>query len=364
MNKFNLPGVKINEKQNCMEKSITFKQLKKEETLFIRPPCQTDLDEQKVEEMKKAYLKNPDYLVYKNKIVIAVVSKEFSDEYKLYVVDGQHRIEMAKELYENNDINDYLTICYYKIESDKQMKELFKEINRDSFKNNKYVSLDEFKESLYDSTKEYLKSKYSIYFPDKKSIINKRHSLTEFLDILTEKKYFEKWESLSDIVKDIEAANRTFNKLIDYQEYWSQTPDIFYKDEQTCVKNGIIMALKNNNFIDYLMDKENITPDHNFKNQKKTISPKIRIQVWQKEFGDKDEHICPFFMCQNIIHNGLNGFHCGHIISEFNGGEISLDNLRPICSKCNGKMGSVNWNDFERKCKKEFKRLNKTSQVE
>ena len=53
MNKFNLPGVKINEKQNCMEKSITFKQLKKEETLFNRPPCQTDLDEQKVEEMKK-----------------------------------------------------------------------------------------------------------------------------------------------------------------------------------------------------------------------------------------------------------------------------------------------------------------------
>jgi hypothetical protein len=364
MNKFNLPGVKINEKQNCMEKSITFKQLKKEETLFNRPPCQTDLDEQKVEEMKKAYLKNPDYLVYKNKIVIAVVSKEFSDEYKLYVVDGQHRLEMAKELYENNDVNDYLTICYYKIESDKQMKELFKEINRDSFKNNKYVSLDEFSETLYDSTKEYLKSKYSIYFPDKKSTINKRHSLTEFLDILTEKKYFDKWENLSDIIKDIESANRIFNKLIDYQEYWSQTPDIFYKDEQTCVKNGIIMALKNNNFIDYLMDKENITPDHNFKNQKKTISPKLRIQVWQKEFGDKDENICPFFMCQNMINNGLNGFHCGHIISEFNGGETSLDNLRPICSKCNCKMGSVNWNDFERKCKKEFKRSNKTSQVE
>ena len=68
------------------------------------------------------------YLVYKNKIVVAVVSNGFSDDHKLYVVDGQHRIEMAKNLFENEDTNDYLTICYYKIESDKKMKELFREI--------------------------------------------------------------------------------------------------------------------------------------------------------------------------------------------------------------------------------------------
>ena len=359
MNKFNLPGVKINEKQDCVEKTITFKQLNKDVVLFNKLPFQTDLDEQKVKDMKKAYLKNPDYLVYKNKVVVAVVSNGLSDDYKLFVVDGQHRIEMAKELYETEDVNDYLTICYYKIESDKKMKELFREINRDSFKNSKYVSLDEFQETLYDLTKEYLKNKYSIYFPDKKSSINRRHSLTEFLDLLVERGYFDQWKSLDEIVKDIELKNKSFNKLIDYQEYWAQTSDFFYKDEQTCVKNGFIISLKNNNFIDYLVDSSNVTPDHTFKNQKKIIGPKLRLQVWKKEFENEYEGVCPFYRCTNIIHNGLNGFHSGHVISEFNGGETTIDNLRPICSSCNSRMGITNWNEYEKKCKREYLKYKK-----
>ena len=35
-------------------------------------------------------------------------------------------------------------------------------------------------------------------------------------------------------------------------------------------------------------------------------------------------------------------FHCGHIISEANGGQIVLSNLRPICSACNYGMGTKN----------------------
>jgi len=48
MNKLNLPGVKINEKQNCIEKTITFKQIKNYEKLFNRLPFQIDLDEEKI----------------------------------------------------------------------------------------------------------------------------------------------------------------------------------------------------------------------------------------------------------------------------------------------------------------------------
>jgi hypothetical protein len=360
MNKLNLPGVKINEKQNCIEKTITFKQLKKEGNIFLKPPFQTDLDEEKINGMKKAYLKNPDYLVYKNKVVIAVVISNLNDdEYKLYVVDGQHRIEMAKELYLEEDINDYLTLCYYKIESDKKMKELFREINRDSFKNMKYVSLDDFTETLYDLTKNYIRTNYSLYFPEKKSPINRRHSLSEFMELLVEKSYLNRFENLDDLIKDLENKNKLFNKMIDYQEYYNDNSDIFYKDELTSVKNGIIISLKNNNFVDFLVDPTNVIPDHSFKTQKKMISPKLRLQVWKKEFGTDFEGYCPFYRCQNIIHNG---FHCGHIISEFNGGETTLDNLKPICSECNSKMATNNWVDYEKKCKREYRLAKKQKQ--
>ena len=39
-------------------------------------------------------------------------------------------------------------------------------------------------------------------------------------------------------------------------------------------------------------------------------------------------------------------FQCGHIISEFNGGDITLDNLIPLCSLCNSSMGKTNMGEF------------------
>ena len=39
-------------------------------------------------------------------------------------------------------------------------------------------------------------------------------------------------------------------------------------------------------------------------------------------------------------------FHCGHIISEQNGGDIKVDNLKPICGLCNSSMVTKNMNDF------------------
>jgi hypothetical protein len=358
MNKINLPGNKknINERQNYIEKTMTFKQLVNDYQLFCKLSFQVDIDEDKVAEMVSSYNNNPDYFMFKNKIIIAVVFDSYNN-YKLYVVDGQHRIEMAINLYNDYDVNDNLIICYYKIYTDKQMKELFKEINRDSFKNNNYISLSEFQETIYDMVKEYFNKNYSIYFSAKKSVVNKRYSLTDFLNLLVSHHYIDKWKNVEDLIKDLENTNKKFNHLIDYQEYYSQSTDFFYKDEHNCVKNAFVMSLKNNNFIDYLINKE--TPDHNFKHSKKTISPKLRILVWEKEFNNDDQAICPFYNCNNIIRNGLNGFHCGHIISEANGGETTLNNLKPICSNCNCRMGKINWKDYEKKCKLENK-INKS----
>ncbi len=39
-------------------------------------------------------------------------------------------------------------------------------------------------------------------------------------------------------------------------------------------------------------------------------------------------------------------FECGHIISEKEGGEVKLENLRPICGLCNKSMGTKNMLEF------------------
>lgn len=362
MNKLNLPGINVLEHVKCQEKKATFKQVTKllEDNKLLSPPYQTDIDEDKVDQMVKSYISHPEYLIYKNKIVIAVVTDNSDESIKLYVLDGQHRLEMAKKLYEEHDIVDYLNFCYFKVETNKEAKNLFKEINRDSYKNAKYVSLDEFKESIYVSLKKYLYEKYSHYFSEKKSNLNKRYSLSEFMDKLVEINYLSQFENLQDLIEDLEAKNKKFNKLIDYQEFYLESSDMFYKDELANVKDGKIFSLLNNNFIDYLMDYE-IIPDHKFKNIKKNITPKTRLTVWANYHGDLDNTSCPFskYGCKNKINRGKNGFHCGHIVSEFNGGKTSIENLRPVCYNCNIIMGTTNWSEYEKKIKKEFRKNKK-----
>lgn len=39
-------------------------------------------------------------------------------------------------------------------------------------------------------------------------------------------------------------------------------------------------------------------------------------------------------------------FQCGHVTSEFNGGEVKVPNLRQICSLYNGSMGTMNMDEY------------------
>jgi len=71
---------------------------------------------------------------------------------------------------------------------------------------------------------------------------------------------------------------------------------------------------------------------------KQTIPKALRIQVWNTTIGEtigKAKCKC----CDNHDITQMN-FECGHIVSEHNGGEITLSNLLPICASCNRSMGT------------------------
>ena len=72
---------------------------------------------------------------------------------------------------------------------------------------------------------------------------------------------------------------------------------------------------------------------------KKKIPSALREQVWLINFGDRHfKNKCVVEWCENIV-TPFN-FEVGHNIPESKGGQTSIDNLRPICSKCNKSMGS------------------------
>jgi hypothetical protein len=81
------------------------------------------------------------------------------------------------------------------------------------------------------------------------------------------------------------------------------------------------------------------------KNKKKERIPHaFKIEVWNFHIG-KEKGIALCYCCEKEIDS--KHFECGHIISEKNGGVLSIDNLRPICDLCNKSMGSMNMDEFK-----------------
>ena len=70
--------------------------------------------------------------------------------------------------------------------------------------------------------------------------------------------------------------------------------------------------------------------------KKKTIPKAIREQVWLETFGKHYEHKCYISWCHNKIN--VFDFHVGHDIPESKGGTLDINNLKPICARCNLSM--------------------------
>lgn len=71
----------------------------------------------------------------------------------------------------------------------------------------------------------------------------------------------------------------------------------------------------------------------------KTKIPRaLREQVWLVHVGPKFQCKCKVSWCTNTMN--VFDFQCGHNIPESKGGATDVNNLVPICSRCNLSMGS------------------------
>ena len=80
---------------------------------------------------------------------------------------------------------------------------------------------------------------------------------------------------------------------------------------------------------------------------KQKIPKKIKDDSWDKYVGKKYGTV--LCICCNTTEIQQKNFIGGHIISEKNGGNITIDNIIPICNDCNSSMGTTNMNDFIKK---------------
>ena len=81
----------------------------------------------------------------------------------------------------------------------------------------------------------------------------------------------------------------------------------------------------------------NLFPKKQKPYRKKTIPKALREQVWITHMGHVFETKCKITWCSNTIN--VFDFQCGHNIPESKGGKTNIQNLIPICGRCNISMG-------------------------
>jgi hypothetical protein len=78
--------------------------------------------------------------------------------------------------------------------------------------------------------------------------------------------------------------------------------------------------------------------------RRKNIPKHIKTLVWNKYIGRETvESKCVSCKQEKI---DMRNFHCGHVLAEAKGGDLTINNLRPICAPCNLSMGTKSMNEF------------------
>jgi len=338
------PGTRLYSGHNYFETRVSFDRISNDpKILNIQKPVeQGSLNDDKVNEMIDEYQVYPTYLRFKNKIVIGDYNNTW------YIIDGQHRVEMVRKLYEqNNELVDDLLFCWYKCTDETCLRYLFNSINKDSNKNQFYIQQGELEQIKINEFMKYLKLYYAYSFATRKTEKGYIKTIEEVRDELIQIHFFDNDLTYKELFDNFIEKNNEFYEINRYEINKQMNMSSFYTSEIKHIDRKIIFSLKKNNFIKWLQDPINIEPNHRFKKGRKKITRDIKLACWVKEFNNEIQGCCPVKNCSIILNkNKIKEWAGGHIISDNNGGENIVDNLRPICHSCNASMNSTNWEDY------------------
>ena len=79
---------------------------------------------------------------------------------------------------------------------------------------------------------------------------------------------------------------------------------------------------------------------------RKGIGKSMRHAVWDRYFGEKLRGKC---LCCGVQEITRDDCEMCHIIAVANGGETTIDNLKPGCKNCNRSMGTMDFDEFRRR---------------
>lgn len=311
--KLNNELIDLKKKKKC----ITIKDFLKLD-LIVHSRIQRLLNDSHVENLTKKIQNNPQFIT---PFYIGILNN------KKYILDGQHRFYIIKNLKSilNNDLK--LNIIYSNFTNENEMFNYFNIIN-DNLNININKKLN--KNQIIEETKKLLFFKYKYYFKLHKRIRKPYIDQENFDNHLNN--YYEIFNinNAEELINKIEKLNQKYHyKYID-QENVSGLSTI----RKQILPFYLGIEKEWYNFLN-----TDINPDYIKK--RPSISKDFRKKIWKEKIGNK-ESIC--ICCKEIITE--RNCHLGHIIPFSLGGLTNSYNLHPICGNCNTSMANENMFDY------------------
>ena len=129
-----------------------------------------------------------------------------------------------------------------------------------------------------------------------------------------------------EIRVSVELVNENDNEI---DTFITPSPNKTYSKLNNDFKKRVV------SLINYSANSEWFTLAKGYRRPK--VPKKICEQTWIDTFGEVFKHPCHISWCTNMI--TAFDFQTGHNIAQSNGGSMSPENLKPICSRCNSSMG-------------------------
>ena len=262
-----------------------------------------------------------------------------------YIMDGQHRYESLKILYNEHSHDIEILIEIIKVGTYSDIRHNYELINKNT-------PLPDLPEHI-DKT---IPERVAQFFNDKYSQMNSQKPRANRPNI-----YFNHFQEGIGVMADklsmyIKNEAEMKQHIVAYNDKISKRgrdtfPDAKHITDRMwdkCNKSGMFMGLYKYTADEYcykwvkdiIREITGKTVKIVIKSGKKRIPKKIKTESWDYWIGkDKRNGVCK---CCNITKLDITNFTAGHIISESNGGKVTVDNLAPVCSGCNSSMATTN----------------------
>jgi len=283
--------------------------------------------------------------------IMGVINIHFCAENNThYLIDGQHRYEAFKTMYQKMGHNIIIPIECVMVDTMEQVKENYKLINKNT-------PLPEFPENIDknipETVAQYFKTKYPNIW-SKNSRARRPHLYFNFfqeaLGFLTDKLHLKTSDKLQELLETYNSKLSQWD-IKQFPDHKSLNENIIKKCKDLKFYLGMYKHVSDSFGYKWVQAIIEIETGEKIKESKKStkakIPKKIKNDSWDKYVGKDHGLALCLCCCQSQIE--AKDFVGGHIISEKNGGTVTVDNIMPICSACNSSMASENMDGFVEK---------------